>query len=192
MSDAPTGPVAPAVPPAGQATAAPAGAAGEPAGHKTYLAYVEGLVKGQDERKGSIESRGLSVVTTSGVLVSLLFGLVALVSDAEGFELPRRAHGPLAVALVLFVVSAVLALLTNLPLLYRNVTEEGLNTVLDRCSNDDERAANVRVASTLVTVFGRARAVNSVKGWLLVAAMVFEVAAVVCVAVAVGEILRAA
>jgi hypothetical protein len=80
-----------------------------------YASNYEALVRGQDERKFSLEQRGLAVITTSGTLATLLFGLVALATKSNDFRLPVRASGPLAVALGAFAAAALLALLTMHP-----------------------------------------------------------------------------
>ena len=57
-------------------------------------------------RKTSIESRGVTVVTTSGTLyVTLLFGLTAGLTAASGFKLPGGAKLPLLLALIAFVIA---------------------------------------------------------------------------------------
>lgn len=172
---------------------APAAAAteGDKPGGSEYGEFFKELVAGQEARKTSVEQRGITVITTSGALVTLLFGLVAVITKAEGFTLPKASHGPLGIGLMLFVVAAVLGLLTNVPLPYTNVTPESVETALDRWNEPPEKA-QVRVAATRLKVFKRAQKVNEWKARVLIAAMLAEVAAVCAVAVAVDEVLGAA
>lgn len=60
-------------------------------GHEVYAEYLEQLVVDQNARNGSVEQCGLSVVTTSAALVSLLFGLVAVITGVDDFTLPDSA-----------------------------------------------------------------------------------------------------
>jgi hypothetical protein len=155
-----------------------------------YSEFFKLLTETQDARKASIEQRGLAVITTSGTLATLLFGLTALVSKAADFELPRQAHGPLGVAMVAFVAAALLALLTNIPLFYLDVKIGGTADELRKLWAKTRDDALILLTSTRAKVVKRAQQVNSLKAWLLVAAMVAEVVGIISVALAVGEVLR--
>ena len=63
----------------------------------------------------SLQSRGLAVISSSGTLVTLLFGLSAVATTAERFKLPGAAKPPLYVAAVLLVAAAVAGIVTNAP-----------------------------------------------------------------------------
>jgi hypothetical protein len=70
-------------------------------------------------RKTSLEARGVTVITTSSTLATLLFALTAAgLTSARAFRLPDLAKLPLVLALCAFVAAAVLVLLTNVPLRY--------------------------------------------------------------------------
>ncbi|MFZ1926007.1 MAG: hypothetical protein WAU42_07680, partial [Solirubrobacteraceae bacterium] len=82
-------------------------------GTAVYAEFLVGELAEQDARKASFEQRGIAVVTTAGTLVTLLFGLAALsTSVAKAQQLSGATKTALAYALVLFVASAILALLT--------------------------------------------------------------------------------
>ena len=51
----------------------------------------------------SLQSRGLAVISSSGTLVTLLFGLSAVATTAQHFKLPAAAKPPLYLAAVLLV-----------------------------------------------------------------------------------------
>jgi hypothetical protein len=160
----------------------------EPAGPE-YSSYYETLVKGQDDRKASLEQRGLAVITTSGTLATLLFGLVALSTKSSDFRLPVQANGPLAVSLTAFAVAAFLALLTNSPLRYENVRISDPQKELWAHWSKDKDDALQRITATRLKVYRQAQRTNDLKARLLLAALFFEVSAVVGVALAVREIL---
>lgn len=155
-----------------------------------YSALLDSLIKDQDARKSSLEQRGLAVITTCGTLATLLFGLVALTAQSSDFSLPRQANGPLGLALLAFVLAALCALCTNLPLQYTNIKmSQARNQIKDNW-NKGKGDALQRIAAMRMQVIDRAQKVNTVKAWLLVVALFFEFVAVVLVAVAVSEILR--
>jgi hypothetical protein len=88
-------------------------------GGAVYLDWIRDLTAAQDARKDKIEARGLAVISVSGALVTLLFGLATLATrTTSGYRLPADARGWLYVAVVLFAISALSAILTNLPLAY--------------------------------------------------------------------------
>lgn len=70
-------------------------------GFQPYQELLVGLLAEERERKKSIEQRGLSVVTSSGTLATLLFALAVLVTGSKGFQLPGSSR-QLLVASVTF------------------------------------------------------------------------------------------
>jgi hypothetical protein len=155
-----------------------------------YAAFFQKLVDGQEARKTSLESRGITVITTSGALVTLLFALVALLTKSQDFKVPHSTHWPLGVALVAFVTAAVFALITNLPRKYTNLDPGDSDALLDRFAEPADKA-RLRIAATNLRFFKRAQEVNESKARILIAAMAMEIAGVGAVAVSVAQILRA-
>ena len=66
----------------------------EPApGRSVYADYIAEQIARQEERKRSIEARGVTVITTSGRLATLLLGLAALTTrEEQTFTLPAAAQ----------------------------------------------------------------------------------------------------
>lgn len=155
-----------------------------------FAEYLKQLSQEQDARKASIEQRGLAVITTSGTLVTLLFGFVALLTKAANYELPRQASGPLAVALVAFVVAAILALLSNLPLSYKGADLTDPNKAVWNHWDKGRADAVQRIAATRLNFVKTAQRINGFKAWVLVAAMGGEVVAVVALTIAMGEVFK--
>jgi hypothetical protein len=158
-------------------------------GASVYGAYVAAQVASQEERKRSFEQRGLAVITTSGVLVSLLFGLTAVLTGAAGYHLPHASRGWILAALACFVLAAIAAILTNLPLNYSGVTADALKKKIVEHWGDSAAEAEREIALTNVKVIRRAKHRNKLKGQALVFAIAAEIAAVLCLAVAVAVIL---
>jgi MFS family permease len=169
-----------------------------PSATTIYGEYLKDELARQDSRQSSFEQRGIAVVTTAGTLVTLLFALAALsTASAKGNPLGHEETVWLAVALVLFFVAAALALFTNFPLKYEgpglpDPKHPGTPSFADRLNADPEdnhAEAVYAVADVRLTVLSSAQQQNGRKGWFLFAALIFEVGAVACVAVAIFELL---
>jgi len=161
--------------------------ASEDHGRTFYAAYIKDQVDAQEARKASLEQRGLAVITTSGALVTLLFGLTTISTKrAATFDIPGSAATFLTIALVLFVLAALSAIVTNLPRNYQEATVEGLRDAVRNRWGDDEAEASKMVALTQLKVLASAKHVNEQKGRALIAGMVFEILAVALVGVAMG------
>jgi hypothetical protein len=171
---------------------------GAPTATSVYGEYLKDEIARQDARQSSFEQRGIAVVTTAGTLVTLLFGLAALsTSSARGNPLHHEESVFLAVALVLFFAAGVLALLTNVPLGYagpdlpdpEKPEKPSFGDRLNADPEDSFQAALYAVADVRLTILASAQKQNGRKGKLLFAALMAEVAAVACVAVAIFELI---
>ena len=153
-------------------------------------AFIKDALSAQDQRKASFEQRGLAVITTSGALATLLLALAALTTTKQTtLVLPHAAKPWVIASLVLFFVSALAALATNVPLRYQTATPAEIKKQLD--ANPKTEDAIETVAYTHWKELKSARCKNSIKGWLLVGALAAEAAAVGCIAYAVGLTLGA-
>ena len=161
-----------------------------PGGRSIYTDYIREQLEAQEARKLSLEQRGLAVITTSGVLVTLLFGLTALsVRKESTFVIPDTAAAFLIVALVFFVLAAVCAIVTNLPRSYEGVTVDALRDAVKNRWEDSEAVASEMVALTRLKMLASAKKNNDAKGIALVIAMSLEILAVALVGAAVGFVL---
>jgi hypothetical protein len=152
-----------------------------------YGEYVKALVESEDARKASLEQRGAGVITTSSALATLLFTLVGVVTAAKNFALPASAHGYVFAAIALFAAAVTLGLLANVPLLY----EQGKPTPekLAEVWGYDDPLAQGYVIATRLKVLKSARRSNTLKGWLLLAAGLLQLAALVVLVLGVLVIL---
>lgn len=161
-----------------------------PTGLSSISDYTREQLDAEDKRKASFEQRGLAVVTTSGALVTLLFGLAALSTKAAAtFELEDAAKLPLAIALVLFVLAAVFALLTNWPLNYHWVEPADVRKSVKQKPPPTEERALKDMALTRLAVLEVAREKNVLKARFLIVALSLEVLAVAAVAVAIAIVI---
>ncbi len=156
-------------------------------GAAVYSDYIKSLEDDETARKSSLESRGVNIITTSGTLVTLLFGLVAVLTGSKNFSLPAPAHTYLIVAVVLFVVATGLGVIINLPIFYRAaaLTIRDLQTVWPWSASD----AEAKVAVTRLEIITSARKGNAIKAWLLFAAGIIEFGALSSLFLAVLSIL---
>jgi lysylphosphatidylglycerol synthetase-like protein (DUF2156 family) len=143
-------------------------------------------VSKESTRQQAIEQKGLAVITTSGVLVTLMFGLGALATNAKGFTLPVAAVPALIAAVLLFLAASVLAILTNWPGGYQALDQRSLLGMTGPVSwSGPADVASRRVAQAHAQIVLAARVTNTLKAVLLAAAISCEVMAVVVLAVAI-------
>ena len=158
-------------------------------GRDVYASYIKGELENQQARKASFEQRGLAVITTSGALVTLLFGLTALSTKRTAtFDIPGAAAAFLTVALVFFVLAAVSAIITNLPRTYQGVTVDALRGAVKDRWDDNEAEASRMVALTQLKTLAAAKDINTQKGRALITGMALEIVAVALVGVAMGTV----
>ncbi len=120
----------------------------------------------------------------------MLFGLAALsTQESQTFVLPAGAGDWLQRALVLFVLAAVAAVVTNVPMSYEAVDAEAIRGRLNKDPAWDADRAAKDIALTRVKALDSAKKKNGINGWILLAGMAWEVAAVGCVAVAISRVL---
>jgi len=141
-------------------------------------------------RKTSIEARGVTVITTSGTLTTLLFALTAGLTAAAKFKLPEVAKLPLLLALVAFVVAAIFGLATNMPLQCKEATPLGLARLVDaKYWTAPPQIGQLRVAAAQVTIIAAFRSANNLKVVFLIVAISIELLAIVFLARAIASIL---
>lgn len=159
-------------------------------GSTVYSEYIQDQIAEQEARKESIEKRGLAVITTTGTIVSLLFGLVAVLTGTDKYTLPSGAELWLGGALIAFVLAALAGIVTNMPLLYLAVEVPELRRLIDDFWSDEPEVAEKRVAATQLKVLTRAKSLNATKGWILVGAIAIELAGIVFLALAIRVVLN--
>jgi hypothetical protein len=78
-----------------------------------YATFIESELKAEKERRASIEARGVSVITTSSGLVTLIAAVGAFVIRGDKFVLPGSGKVALLVAVMAFAVAAGCGIATN-------------------------------------------------------------------------------
>jgi hypothetical protein len=154
-----------------------------------YADFIEKELVDQRASKASLEQRGLAVVSTSGVLVAVLFGFTTIARDGRALDIPASARLWFYVALGAFAVAAAFALAVMIPRGYDATNAVALADVLrDRWQNPPWMARR-RVAATRLKIYASYRRGNRRKGILLALAIACEVCAVFLLAVAIALVI---
>ncbi|HEX8092854.1 hypothetical protein [Jatrophihabitans sp.] len=152
-----------------------------------YTDYVKLLLDAEATRRTALENKGGTVISTSGSLVTLLFGLVAVITSADSFTLPGAAHGWLVAAIALFIAASVIAILVSVPLPYGETTI----TVDQLISwwNQPSEQARAAISGARLKALAAARRMNAIKARILLVGICCELLAVVMLGIAVFHIL---
>jgi hypothetical protein len=158
-----------------------------------YGDLIANLLTLETTRKASIEQRGITVITSSGVLVSLLIALSALL-------IGRNSETPLGVvsrsfivaAVVAFVAAAGLGIAANTPRTYEGLSDEDLDRIVAKHSwSADEEEAALLVAQQRVQELKAAIKINNRKANYVQWAITGQVIGVGLVAAAIFAALTA-
>lgn len=145
--------------------------------NSNYANFIKEELGYTDSTTADYRSRSLTIVTTSGGLVTLLAGLIAVASGgSKTWVFPTSARGPLAVALSCFVLAAVLALLVHLPRNVKRATTEGLKALLTAADPDAE--ALDAIAEVHFKTLKSLRRLNGQLAWFLLLAIALETVAI--------------
>jgi len=91
---------------------------------ETYAAFVGRELDAERDRRKTLDARGVTVVTVSASLITLLAAVGAFVSGQTGFTLPKTTIWPLTVTLAAFAVAALWGIATTYPYTYGVAKEE--------------------------------------------------------------------
>jgi hypothetical protein len=161
---------------------------GEIAGNY-YGEIIADQLADERARKESFERRGLAVISSSGVIVSVLLGIAAVVTSVEG-KPPRLARWAFLLALVFFAIAAGLGVVVNIPRRYQRASADHLRPLLeDLYWRGRPIVGKLRTAELRLRVLKWAEAVNDKVGRRLIAGLIFELLALMTVALAVTALI---
>ncbi len=137
------------------------------------------------EKKATSASKGLSIITTSGALVTLLYGLITIANSKNAGSTRGVASGFLFAGIALFATASILGVYLNAPSRYLEIDPASLTsmTAPEIWSADSEEARR-ELALARIKMLQNWRKVNGSKARVLVAAISLEAAGVAAVAVA--------
>lgn len=153
-----------------------------------YADYVKLLLDAEATRRTAVEEKGGAVITTAGSLVTLLFGLVAVITSADTFNLPGASHGWLVAAIAFFVAACLIAILISVPLPYGETTIT--TAMLASWWNQPPEQAQAAVSGARLDALAAARRMNGMKARILIAAITCELLALVMLGIAVVSIVN--
>ncbi len=154
-----------------------------------YSTLIKDQLAEERARKTSLEQRGIQVVTTSGVLSTLLFGLATFAKSSSSLSL--FAGVCLLASLVCFAMAFIFGLRANRGYQYDEASTDSLRelTSAEEWNNEHPAGAERRVSKLYVDILEHARKQNGKKADRLNTALTFEVAALIGVALAVASVI---
>ncbi|WP_327006041.1 hypothetical protein OHA72_01335 [Dactylosporangium sp. NBC_01737] len=157
-------------------------------GDQIYAVFIEGELKGERERRTTLEARGVSVVTQSGALVTLLAGVGALVKGITSTAPPSAVIVAVICALVFFFSAALCGTLISFGPIFPPHTLADAATMTQmrttRRDHSEEEARSV-VAHLHIGTLDSLRKGNDIKVRWVVAAQFCQILALVAVSAAV-------
>jgi len=133
------------------------------------------------DRQKSLEQRGITVITSTGTFVTLIFAISAVITKFKGAHKLEPAKIVLIViSMSIFLLAGLFGIWVNKPKDYGAVDRKLLEVALSRASSDNISQLRHQAALTI----GHARNVNAVKARLQWA-IVFQVVAVAVLVAAV-------
>jgi hypothetical protein len=136
-------------------------------------------LESERKKKDNLENRGLAIITTSGVLATLLLSLAAALVTLGEVDVTRVAMVSTIGAAGLFTLAAILGVIVNLPLRYDEIEPESL------CSMTSQTAwalsggsASRQIAVAQIDILSNWRAMSRLKARVLVTAALTETLAV--------------
>jgi hypothetical protein len=157
---------------------------------EVFADYVKEQIDLEEKRRSSLETRAVGVITVSGTLVTLLFGISALATRSPTYVLPGDLKQRLTLALVIFAVSSIIAIGCTVPFAIRTVDAARLGPEVESRWRRTADGARKVTTATRIADLGSLQRANSVKSLLLLAAVLVQVVAVCLLAWSVMGLLR--
>lgn len=154
-------------------------------GFAEYARFIDEQVSEQEATLVIFERRASAVVTGAAALVTLLSGFLALRVDRDGsIDLSCGAAAVIGLALILFVLTAIAALLVSVPRGVRRASPGSLTQFVQKHWDDEPKVALKEIAETQIETLQDLRLTNGKRATLLTVAVGFEVGAITATAIA--------
>jgi hypothetical protein len=152
-----------------------------------WVAFVDHEVAVEEARKSSIEARGVAAVTASGAVATILLALITVTkkSGQSVLVVPGSARPWVVTALTFFLVSAVLGLLTNVPVNLHWVKRKEISAYIYAHWSASLGATQQEVMDHQIKRLSKLNKWNTLKGYVLMGAMFSQVVAIAFIAIAV-------
>ncbi|MEU8185866.1 hypothetical protein [Micromonospora carbonacea] len=159
---------------------------------KTYGSFIEAELAAERDRRNRFDDRGVSLVKTSGSLVTLLAAVVAFLRTGREYQFPRDAVGPLMLALTFLTIAAMAGIVTSLNRAYEVPNPPTLRKLLEeRWAVDSEVSARNFVGEMQVHIIHSLRKGSNWKAKFLLTGLIAQVVALLALTVVVYIILLA-
>lgn len=153
--------------------------------------FVEDQLTREFDRRGTLDTKGLAIVTSSGTLVSLVFaiGAIAIARKDTNFIPTATIAVPATLSLILFVIAATLGLFATRVIEYSVADPRSLEKMrTEHWKLTDTQARSVVMWYKIGTLKD-VRAGNNSKAMLVLYGLLTEVSAVAVLAIGVGAAL---
>jgi hypothetical protein len=147
---------------------------------EVYEKLVEAVLASEADRRKTVEGRGATIVATSTTMLTLVFGLTAVLTGRDYAFKDQGAISFLTLALVAFVVAALFAIFVQVfGFKYRVIDDETLEGLTGegfwvKSEDDARRMWIIRQVKTITSV----RRNTDRKATLAIWALAFEVSAI--------------
>lgn len=159
---------------------------------EVFAAYIARELDAERDRRKTLDARGVSVVTVSAALVALLSAASGFASAATDVEPPESAIGPLTIALLALAAAAACGILATFLWKYNVANTTTLNKMVNEKWPTTEVDARNSTAQLDVIAISSLRSRNAVKARFIIAALMFQVAGLIALAIAVYKVLQEA
>jgi hypothetical protein len=151
----------------------------------SYATFVEQELKAERERRTTLDARGQAVVTTAGVLVTILSTVTAIAINKKLLVIPGPVRYAILSALACFILAVILGILATINFKYDVASKSTLLQLPREHWTDRKEIADRNVVATNVTTILTVRRGNDRKATFLFAALFAQVAALLGLTVAV-------
>jgi hypothetical protein len=148
-------------------------------GNPTYAEFFEDELKSETDRKSKLDSRGASLVTSSGAIHAVLVGLGSLDRGPTRSTIPNWIIPLLVMALLGFLAAAVAGVVAQLNHGYEATSTVGLKSLLDERWRDSSGESMHRVGADRFRAIESLRSSNHKKDVALRWGYGFQIAAIV-------------
>lgn len=155
-------------------------------GSEVYASFIKDEYDQEVARRERLEARGITVVTSSGVLVTLVFGLGAVVTKNERWTPSNATVALVLVALAAFCVAAFNGIRANRLVSTEVVTPEVLEELRTKRWTDSATDAASVVAYARLHMLDGLRKMNASLAVSIVVALIAQLFALIAVCIAVG------
>lgn len=148
------------------------------------LGEIEGQLKREADRKTSLEQRGITVITTSTALATVVFTVVVAITKISSIEnFVKAEHIWILIGVGSFLVAAIGGLVVNFPIPYGEIDPDSISELAGwvkkyRSSTDAHVGAVERLVNNGVEDLKAWQKRNTAKARALFLAFFFEVLAV--------------